>query len=280
MWHNRLGMKQLSRDTLPDRLAQELFSSVVEGSLLPGQALPSEAELAKTFGVSRAVVREGLSHLKAMGVVELSNGKRAVVKIPDHAPLMRFFTVAAAQQADDMVQLRETRCGIESECAFLAAERRTGQDMDTIAFLVGEMGALIECDDAFDAARYAELDRDFHLAVARASKNFLLEQLALSIREPMKESILVGLGHLHSQAERRRMQATHRKIAEAINRGQSEEARDLVRRHIMTDARRLSLPGRAGQGSPQSKDDIPGPPQRAEKQSIAGSVPRVPQSAP
>ncbi|HTT88932.1 MAG TPA: FadR/GntR family transcriptional regulator [Acidimicrobiales bacterium] len=257
-------MKEFSRDTLADQLAQELLSMVISGSLLPGQVLPSEGELSSTFRVSRSVVREGLSHLKAMGVLELTNGKKAVVKVPDHVPLMRFFTVAAAQQADDMVQLREARCGIESECAVLAAERRTEEDMQEIETLLGKMAAIIGTRGAFDTAHYAELDRDFHLAVARASKNFFLERLALSIREPMKQGILDGLNHQHSKAQRRAMQADHRKIAEAIRGGRSEEARAVVRWHIMVDARRAALDRRSSTDGPHAPDETGRPIQQRD----------------
>ena len=233
-------MTVLSRDTLADQVSQHLFSLIADGTLAPGQALPSEGELISTFGVSRAVVREGLSHLKAMGVVEVANGKKATVKILDHAPLVRFFTVAATQQADDLVQLLEVRCGIESECAFLAAQRRSSEDIKLTSALLDEMAAVIGDVSGFDAGRYAALDRDFHLGVAKASKNFLLEQLALSIREPMMQSILLGLSAQDSKGQRSQIQADHRRIAEAISRGQSEEARAAVRSHIMSAARRMT----------------------------------------
>lgn len=244
-------MNILSRDTLADQLAQELLSSVIEGSLPPGQPLPSEAELASMFGVSRAVVREGLGHLKAIGAVAVTNGKKAVIKTPDHVPLARIFGLTAAQQPDELTQLLEARCGIESECAFLAAERRTELDLGTILHILGEMDDLIEKRTDFDAVQYAECDRDFHLQVARASKNVLLERLAQSIREPMKHSILVGLSRQNSRAQHRRIQATHFQIAEAIRLGQSEQARAAMRQHLMGATRRIlasnhSLPSRAG----------------------------------
>jgi DNA-binding FadR family transcriptional regulator len=232
-------MNVLSRDTLADQLTQELFLSLTNGSLLPGRNLPSEAELASRFGVSRAVVRESLGHLKAMGVVEVTNGKKAVVKAPDYVPLTRIFSLAAAQRPDALTQLLEARCGIESECAYLAAERRNVASLEAIGRLLEAMDSLVQDPEAFDATRYAELDRDFHLEVARASQNLLLEQLAQSIREPMKQSILLGLSHQDSHAQRRRIQATHREIAEAIEQCHSERARAAMRSHLMGATRRI-----------------------------------------
>jgi DNA-binding FadR family transcriptional regulator len=62
------AMKPLDRATLPDRVAQEFLTSILDGPYHPGQPLPSEADIASAFVVSRAVVNEGVGHLKAMGV--------------------------------------------------------------------------------------------------------------------------------------------------------------------------------------------------------------------
>ena len=226
-------MKTMGRDTLADRVAEGLLSSVMRGSFRTGHQLPSEADIAFDFGVSRSVVREAISHLRAMGVIEVSNGKKAVVKLLDPVPLARFFNLAAAQEPNNLIQLLEVRCGIESESAFLAAQRRTSEDLAVISGLLEQIRGLVLNQRTFDVASYAELDRDLHIEIARASKNFLLEQLALSIREPMKESILEGLGRQGSLGQRRRVHKTHMQIVHAIKRGDAEGAQLAMRSHIM-----------------------------------------------
>ena len=96
-------MKTMGRDTLADRVAEGLLSSVMRGSFRTGHQLPSEADIAFDFGVSRSVVREAISHLRAMGVIEVSNGKKAVVKLLDPVPLARFFNLAAAQEPNNLI---------------------------------------------------------------------------------------------------------------------------------------------------------------------------------
>jgi GntR family transcriptional repressor for pyruvate dehydrogenase complex len=239
----------MARDTLADRVAQDLFSAVVDGSFPTGYQLPSEGQIASSFGVSRAVVREALGHLKAIGVVQVTNGKRAVVKLLDSVPLAQFFSLAAVQGPNNLTSLLEVRCGIESETAFLAAQRRTDEDLEVLQRLTQEMGSLARSKAHFDPGQYAELDRAFHLEVARASKNLLLEQLALSIREPMKESILAGLRTQSSPRQRRSLQAGHDKIADAIKRGDSEKAQLAMRSHMIGAASRLILAETAATGS-------------------------------
>ena len=147
----------------------------------PATQFPSEGQIASSFGVGRAVVREALGHLKAIGVVHVTNGKRAVVKPLDSVPLAQFFSLAAVQGPNNLSSLLQASCGIESETAFLAAQRRTDEDLEVLQRLIHEMGTLARGEAHFDPRQYAELDRAFHLEVARASKNLLLEQLALSI---------------------------------------------------------------------------------------------------
>ena len=163
-------MKPIPRDTLADRVAENLLTAVMEGSLRSGHQLPSEGEIATSFAVSRAVVREAVGHLKAMGVIEVSNGKRAVVKLLDPVPLARFFSLAAAQETTNLIGLLEVRCGIESESAFLAAQRRSSEDLAVLSKLLDQMQELIRATSVFDAAQYAELDRDLHIEIARGQQ--------------------------------------------------------------------------------------------------------------
>ena len=264
-----------ARDTLADRVAQGLLSAVADGSFPTGHQLPSEGQIASSFGVGRAVVREALGHLKAIGVVHVTNGKRAVVKPLDSVPLAQFFSLAAVQGPNNLSSLLEVRCGIESETAFLAAERRTDEDLEVLQRLIHEMGTLARSKALFDPRQYAELDRAFHLEVARASKNLLLEQLALSIREPMKESILAGLRTQSSLRQRRSLQAGHDKIADAIKRGDSETAQLAMRSHMIGAASRLILAETASTRNTDRTVGTVGPTALAAKPTLATSANKV-----
>ena len=57
-----------------EQVVQQIQEGIRSGSLVPGQRLPTERELGESFGVSRAVVREALKVLAAMGLVESRQG--------------------------------------------------------------------------------------------------------------------------------------------------------------------------------------------------------------
>src|SRR5689334_3741938 len=65
--------------TVLDRLTDH----IIEGDFDPNGLLPPEGELAKSFGVSRTVIREAMRSLRAQGLVEVSQGKAPRVKPPD-----------------------------------------------------------------------------------------------------------------------------------------------------------------------------------------------------
>ncbi|HJC69227.1 MAG TPA: GntR family transcriptional regulator, partial [Candidatus Brachybacterium intestinipullorum] len=79
----------LSRETLVGRARQAVLDLIDDEGLDAGDPLPSAGALAERFAVSKAVVREALSALDALGIVEISNGRAARVR-PTDSSLVRF----------------------------------------------------------------------------------------------------------------------------------------------------------------------------------------------
>lgn len=71
MSFNTLG----KRETLPEKVSNIIKESILSGELLGGDALPTEPELEKEFGVSRAVIRDAMRMLKAQGLIDVKQGK-------------------------------------------------------------------------------------------------------------------------------------------------------------------------------------------------------------
>lgn len=71
--------KPFKRETLADRLADEISELILSGSLEPGATLPTEVQLADRYGVSRAVVRDATRLLSARGLVDVRHGRGVFV---------------------------------------------------------------------------------------------------------------------------------------------------------------------------------------------------------
>ncbi len=101
-----------------------LKDKILAGDLPAGHKLPSEAELIEEFGVSRTVVREAVTRLRAEGLVETFHGRGSfVLTVPEPTS----FTVesTAIRTHQDVLDMIDFRLGIETEAAALAAARLT-----------------------------------------------------------------------------------------------------------------------------------------------------------
>src|SRR5512135_1083989 len=117
-------LPKIPHGTLADQAADRLLEYIEAQHLKPGDLLPSETSLAGSFGVSRPVIREALKNLEGKGIIEIVNGKGALVKPIDSDPLRLFFQRAMHLEKDAIIDLMEVRKGIEVEAAVLAAGRR------------------------------------------------------------------------------------------------------------------------------------------------------------
>lgn len=178
--------------------------------------LPSEAELATSFGVSRSVIREALHSLNALGLTKSFAGKGT-------------FVAATRAQSQLLIgrylpaQLNEVRRYLEVPAARLAAERRTQEDLAELTKLVEEFDT---CDDP---ALRVKIDARFHIAVAQATGNPLFSRLVEDLRAVLQEQAL-AVSRAPGRAASAR--AEHRAIFEAIRDADPELADMAMRRHL------------------------------------------------
>src|SRR6266508_1654773 len=102
--------------SVTDAVVQRLEDLVLV-ELAPGAELPSEAELAARFGVSRLTLREAARSLQARGLVETRHGRRTVVAHPNAGPVGGFFTAALRRDPRRLLDLLEVRIALEVHIA-------------------------------------------------------------------------------------------------------------------------------------------------------------------
>ncbi|MFS2054997.1 GntR family transcriptional regulator, partial [Variovorax sp. CT11-76] len=106
---------------LADQVADALAAEVRSGRLSEGDRLPTESALAEQFGVSRTVVREAVSRLKSLGLVDSRQGSGVYVRAAGVEPLRFELPHVASREA--VIQMVELRRALEAEVAALAASR-------------------------------------------------------------------------------------------------------------------------------------------------------------
>src|SRR5215213_8430332 len=177
-------LPRVQRKTLAQQAAELIVAHIDREHLPAGALLPSEGQLPGQFGVSRPIVREALRLLEANGVVTVVNGRGAMVKPLSGDVLAAFFQRAARNRREAVREVLEVRRGIEVECAALAAQRRTPEQLARLEEIVGQMGACLDDHEAL-----AELDIAFHWQIAQASGNTLFVHLVESLRVVVEDSI-------------------------------------------------------------------------------------------
>ena len=227
-------LQRLDNTTLGDRASAALLEHIRSQHLKPGAALPSEAKLTELLGVSRPVVREALRNLRGLGVIEILNGRGAVVGELNRASLEVFFAHALQTTTNSVIELMELRMGLECEAATLAADRHDADDATAMEALLTQMRAALG-----DAQRYAQLDASLHVAIARASGNSLYEHMVQSIRTAMEDASLQGMQRRVNLEEVDAVQRMHEAIVAAILKRDADGAFREMKQHMVMATRAL-----------------------------------------
>ncbi len=212
--------------TLAERVAARIRGEIIARRLEPGDRLPGEIEHARRLGVSRGMVREGRRQLVAAGLIEVANGRRAVVSRLRAAPLDGFMADAVATRRLAVDEVLELRRAIEIAVAGLAARRRTAEDVALLARLAAQMRASV------GSMAYLRHDLAFHLALARATQNPLFAMLIESMREPLAASMRASHVRRRGVRDFAHAHAAHEAILAAVNAGDGAAAERAMRAHF------------------------------------------------
>ena len=215
---------------LADTVASELEKRILEGSLKPGDRLPSERALALGMGVSRPSLREAMQQLVSKGLLSTRPGGGTLVT--------DLLEAHFADPWQDMLKdnpllhrdLLEVRQMLESQAAALAADRATDIDISRLDAVYGALEASYDRDDL---AHCIDTDVAFHQAVAEASHNVLIGHLTASLMRVIYGHVANNLVHLHARPQRwGQLRAQHRAIWQAIREHKPQEAAQAASEHI------------------------------------------------
>jgi DNA-binding FadR family transcriptional regulator len=223
---------QITRSgSLSDEVAARLKESILSRQYQPGDALPSENQMAGQFGVSRIVVREALKELKSKGLIEIRRG-------PKGGPFVtQLDQMTFGEQFSDMIRLRrmtvkqlyEARLLIEPEVVRLVIKNLTDEQIGVLHDQMAREKA------ASDPRKRKDLNQEFHRQLGRLSGNPFYAILMDSFMDFVDRFITVinpGTFDLHDKH-------IHGKITEAIAARDEVKAVTLVRSHLVDTRDRM-----------------------------------------
>lgn len=152
---------QVTAPKVPELVMNSLLNAINTGKIKINEDLPPERELAESLGVGRGSLRESLSVLEFMGVIETRGNRKVVVKNADYFQKALTF-IRMSENEDTFEDFMEFRRSNELAIVRLACVRATDEDL----------ALLREAVDRLDANPSDYMaDVEFHIRLANASHN-------------------------------------------------------------------------------------------------------------
>src|SRR5918911_4745667 len=215
------------RGTTSEEVISKLREMIHRGELRPGDRLPPERDLAKLLGVSRPTLRAGIRSLAAVGVLQSRQGAGTFVVKSDGPPALDSspLRLLASLHGFTSAEMFEARRALEMAVAGLAAERATGEQLATMSEEITGMYTSLD-----DPEQYLVHDMRFHQTVAAASDNRILTALMNMVAKVLFDARIKTVKRAQDLKQSAEM---HRVIYRAIRAHDVEEARNLMRDHLM-----------------------------------------------
>jgi len=179
-----MAFSKISTRKIYEQIADQMKQHIVEGGWKSGDKLPSTKELSEQFQVGRSTMREALSALKAMGLIEIRHGEGCFVRSVESSDIRMpsFDSLLLSREA--IFELMEARIALEASNAAIASNRRTDEDLAAFRELLQSMQERLG-DEAFGEAA----DIEFHRLLAKATHNSIMVRLLDTISSQMEAAI-------------------------------------------------------------------------------------------
>lgn len=215
--------------SLSAHVADQLERMISSGSISVGQKLPSESSLCEMFDVSRTVVREAITQIKSLGLVETRRGIGTTVVRNQSMETMYAYTIDPTV-VDDILNILELRISVEMAAAEYAALRRDQEDVRKIEQCIADFDRAVDSGDMGRNEDFA-----FHLAIINATKNPFFKKFYEQFNQnviPRAKLLKADIDSKASAKYLERIRAEHHTIFDAIRSGKPEAARKAMHEHL------------------------------------------------
>ena len=223
-----LKYDEVVRTGIARQVSDNIRSAIMDGRLKIDERLPTEEELARSFGISRPTVREALKRLAAQNLIHSKRGPTGgnFVKRPDPEGLSKAITGAATLLvgigAFDIEEIITARLETEAVCCRLAAANRSEADL---AAMEAEIG--VQLDETISDEDFCASDVRFHRALVDSTGNGPLKLMMYTVIEafiPITNMIVFRV------RERRHVASLHQEIVDAVRSREDARAADALAR--------------------------------------------------
>jgi GntR family transcriptional repressor for pyruvate dehydrogenase complex len=225
-------MKPLVKNNLCDDAYNSIIGYITSSGLKQGEKIPSESQLMKMLNVGRNTIRGALSRLTAIGLIESKQGEGYFLRDVNVSIFLNSLIPVLLYSSGDLIALTEFRIGVESQAAALAAINADEDD-------INEMNKHLQLaqKNIDNEQMFAKCDMDFHLAVAKASKNIILYQLFAII----KTLYTIWLVDFVANHGKEKSDHFHNEVFNAICNKDSQKASHYMNSHLQDVLRKVKI---------------------------------------
>jgi len=205
-------------------IAEQLFNRIKLGEYAVGSKLPAERLIAEQMGVSRPSVREAISALHIVGVLESRPGDGTYITEPLAMDELMLQVQSFLEESDSPYEILQARKAVEIGVVRLAVSIATDEDIQKIKIAWDEKYKLGRKGE-FDA--YIRFGKDLHLAIAKATKNRIIEAMMDRLLNVTNQPLWKNMRRSYYEQDPARIEQMleiHNDIVTAIQNRDSEKA--------------------------------------------------------
>ncbi|MBN1901185.1 FadR family transcriptional regulator [Candidatus Sumerlaeota bacterium] len=223
-----MRFQAVDKTNLVEKVEKRLLDVIRKNHLSIGDGLPSEIELTQKLGVSRSVVREALSRLRMLGVLETRKKRGMIVAEPDVFSSCGRALDTALLNKSAQEDLFEMRLILELGFADLLFLRKTDADLEFLEKIVEK-----EEKTKSEPARI-KLEIKFHKTLYQIAGNDMLLRFQCLLNSFFREAV-----QREKKNKRYKGNATHRDLLEELQNGTPDGFREKMRSHLSPHLIRL-----------------------------------------
>jgi GntR family transcriptional regulator, transcriptional repressor for pyruvate dehydrogenase complex len=225
-------LNDLDTRNLVEKAESKLIEIFIKKELKPGDTIPKETELAEAMGVSRTVIRESLTRLKTIDIIESKKHKGTIIKSPSLFSILQKSMIPNILDERTLRDIFELRLIIEVGMADFVFQRITADDIRKLEKIVA--GEPEKSDDIlFDIDH--EIKFHSKLYEITGNRNLIqFQKLLLPLFNYAYQSGLI------KKPVKKKKYVSHKGLIDVLKNGNADKLRKAMRAHLENHFQRIS----------------------------------------
>ncbi len=222
-------LTSLKKESVVQSVINRLTEGMRTGELKPGDKIPTEPELAESFGVARSSIREAIKILTYLGVLESRRPEGTFVCDGYTESMIDPMVYGIILNKDSFENLIELREMTEAGMMRLAIKNHEEGEIEELEDILGEMEKIVEENGDKSIKAFFEVDDKFHDKIASMGRNTMADKINRVVRTLTYAVRYETVSSMISNGKAQELLDTHRELIEAIRQGKEENLNSIVR---------------------------------------------------